>query len=144
MVALQIAFCAPYNPGMSRFVIEHLPRTRATYELAPVDYEDARAWLNQLRFASLIRTTELIAAIEAGMGVALTQSDMSMALRAGDEALLITLSFGVLLAWAQGKIPPLPEDWRLLLVTVKAPGEPAPSPMLEVKVAEEFLTGEPG
>lgn len=77
------------------------------------------------------------------MGVTLTQADVSMALRPGDEALLITLSFGVLLAWAQGKIPPLPEDWRVLLLTVKAPGDPAPSPVLEAKVAEEFLSGEP-
>ncbi len=128
---------------MSRFVIEHLPRTRAVYELAPLEYEDARVWLNQLRFTSLVRTTELIAAIEAGMGVALTQSDMSMALRPGDEALLITLSFGVLLAWAQGKIPPLPEDWRCLLLIVKAPDDEAASPVLEAKVAEEFLSGEP-
>lgn len=128
---------------MSRFVIEHLPRARATYELMPLEYEDARIWLNQLRFTSLVRTTELIAAIEAGMGVTLTQADVSMALRPGDEALLITLSFGVLLAWAQGKIPPLPEDWRVLLLTVKAPGDPAPSPVLEAKVAEEFLSGEP-
>ncbi len=128
---------------MSRFVIEHLPRTRATYELTPVDYEDARVWLNQLRFDSLIRTTELIAAIEAGMGVMLAQSDTLMALRPGDEALLITLSFGVLLAWAQGKIPPLPEDWRCLLLTVKAPGEPEGTPVLEAKIAEEFLSGEP-
>ncbi len=127
---------------MSRFVIEHLPRTRATYELAPLDYEDARVWLNQLRFTSLIRTTELIAAIETGMGVTLTQSDASMALRPGDEALLITLSFGVMLAWAQGKIPPLPEDWRVLLLTVKAPSEAETSPVLEAKVAEEFLSGE--
>ena len=44
-----------------------------------------------------------------------------MRLAPGDEALLIELSFPVLVAWAEGKIPPLEEDWRFLWVRVEQP-----------------------
>lgn len=127
----------PYNPPMSRFVIEHLPRSPATYVAAPLDYEQVKAWIQHSGFISLVRTTELISAIEAGAGVKLTQSDTSVALRPGDEALLITLSFGVLIAWAEGKIPPLPEDWRCLLLTVEAPHKTL-HPVQELAVAEDL------
>ncbi|MDQ6759871.1 MAG: hypothetical protein M3Z32_08410 [Acidobacteriota bacterium] len=117
---------------MSRFVIEHLPRTAATYRVVPVQHEQAIAWMQKADFASLVRTTELIAAIEAAMGVTLIQTDLSMALRPGDEALLITVSFGVLLAWAEGKIVPLQEDWRFSLLMV----EPAAHHALALREVE--------
>ncbi len=43
-----------------------------------------------------------------------------MSLRTGDEAVLISLSFGVLLASVQGNFPPLPEDWRCSLLLVES------------------------
>ena len=104
-----------------RFAIEHLPRTLATYRVTPVDYNSARTWLADGDFTSLVRTTELAGAISAGLGVTLAQADASMALRPGDEALLICLSFSVLLAWAEGGIVPLEEDWRCLLLQVAQP-----------------------
>ena len=110
-----------YNPNMRRFAIEHLPRTLATYHVTPVDYNEARTWLAGGEVTSLVRTTELIGAIRAGLGVALDQSDTLMALQPGDEVLLISLSFSVLLAWAQGNIVPLDEDWRCLLLQVENP-----------------------
>jgi hypothetical protein len=120
---------------MSRFVIEHLPRAAATYEVTPLNHEQATLWLQQVNLVSVVRTTEMITAIEAFLGVTLSQSDVPVALRPGDEALLVTLSFGVLLAWAEGKIAPLPEDWRWASLRVKAPTEFS-SPDLEIAVAE--------
>jgi len=120
---------------MSRFVIEHLPRTAATYHVVPVEHAQAKAWMQKADFASLVRTTELIAAIEAAMGVTLSQTDISMALRPGDEALLITVSFGVLLAWAEGKIVPLQEDWRFSLLMVEPPAH-HPLAQREVELPE--------
>jgi len=99
--------------------------------------------MRELPVDSLIRTTELIAAIEVGMGISLTQSEDLMALRAGDEALLITLSFGVLLAWAEGKIPPLPEDWRCLLLRVEDPRIAVPTPALHVALATDVPQATP-
>lgn len=64
----------------------------------------------------------MIAAIGAGMGVRLIQSAMPLAIHPGDEALLITLAFGVLPAWAEGKMVPLEEDWRCTSLSVEAPG----------------------
>ena len=122
---------------MARFVIEHLPRIAAQYRVIPVDYAQARAWIQQADVTSLVRTTEMISAVEAAMGISLQQADSSMTLLAGDEALLIGLSFGVLLAWAEGQISPLPEDWRCLSVTVKA-GDEVTSPRAgEMAVALE-------
>src|SRR3954447_21682971 len=112
---------AGYNPCMKRFAIEHLPRTVATYGVTSVDYEQARTWLAAGEITSLVRTTELTGAIQAGLGIELQQADLSMALRPGDSALLIGLSFSVLLAWAEGNIVPLPEDWRCLLLHVENP-----------------------
>jgi hypothetical protein len=109
-----------YNSIM-RFAIEHLPRIAATYQVTPVDYKAARSWLTDSDLTSLVRTTELAGAIEGGFGVTLAQADMSISLKPGDEALLICLSFSVLLAWAQGGIIPLEEDWRCLLVQVQNP-----------------------
>ena len=88
---------------MSRFTIEHLPRAIATYNVSPVTYAETRIWLATGKLISLVRTTELIGAIRDGLGVALEQADESMVLQTGDEALLISLSFSVLLAWAQGR-----------------------------------------
>lgn len=110
-----------YCPNMKRFVIEHLPRSSARYVVNPVDFAAAREWLSGGQVTSLVRTTELIGAIRGGLGVALEQSDASMALREGDEALLISLSFSVLLAWAEGGIVPLEDDWRCLMLRVDAP-----------------------
>jgi hypothetical protein len=106
---------------MKRFVIEHLPRAVATYQVTPVSYSDTRDWLSAGALVSLVRTTELIEAIQEGLGVGLEQSDGSMALAPGDEALLISLSFSVLLAWAEGGIVPLEDDWRCVLLAVEEP-----------------------
>jgi hypothetical protein len=122
---------------MSRFVIEHLPRTAATYRVVPLEHEQAKAWMEESELASLIRTTELIAAIEAGMSVTSNQTDISMALGPGDEALLITLSFGVLLAWAEGKILPLQEDWRFFLLTVESAHPLSPARVQRAEVSSE-------
>lgn len=121
---------------MSRFLIEHLPQAPAAYTVAPLNFEDWQTWLKHSLFISLIRTTEMIAAIEKSAGLRLHQSDHYMTLRPGDEAVLVTLSFGVLLAFAEGQISPLPEDWRCLLITVAAPAEPVPSLLAESAVLE--------
>jgi hypothetical protein len=65
---------------MQRFTIEHLPRTPATYQVTPVDYAQARAWLGAGKVISLVRTTELLSAVAAGFGMALEQSDTLMML----------------------------------------------------------------
>lgn len=130
-----------YNPGMSRFVIEHLPRASATYRVVALEFDQAKTWLHKSEFASLVRTTELITAIETAMGVTLKQTDVAMSLHPGDEALLITLSFGVLLAWAEGYIVPLEEDWRLSLIVVESPHHPWPALMgREEELAWDSLT----
>jgi hypothetical protein len=127
---------------MSRFVIEHLPRLAAQYQAVPVDHNQARSWLRQPGLISLIRTTELISAIDAGLGVSLVQSDDSMTMQKGDEALLVGLSFGVLLAWAEGKIPPLAEDWRCISLMVEDTTDRAPAPVLKAVVAEPISADE--
>jgi hypothetical protein len=113
-----------------RFAIEHLPKTPATYQVTPADYSEARRWLADGEVVSLIRTTELIGAIRAGLGASLDQADQLTAMRRGDEALLITLSFSVLLAWAEGDIVPLEADWRCLIVRVADPDETIAPPVL--------------
>jgi hypothetical protein len=125
---------------MKRFAIEYLPRAVATYHVTPIEYSQARTWLGAGELTSLIRTTELIGAIGAGFGCSLEQSETSMSLAPGDEALLISLSFSVLLAWAEGNIVPIDDDWRCLLLHVEEPRRPA-SP-LAVAVAEP-ITSEP-
>jgi hypothetical protein len=77
--------------------MEHLPRAIATYDVNPVNWGQAKLWLEQSGLISAVRTTEMITAIRAGMDVELTPSPSTVAIRPGDEALLITLSFGVLL-----------------------------------------------
>ena len=99
------------------------PRAIATDNVSPVTDVETRNWLATGKLISLVRTTELIGAIRDGLGVALEQADESMVLQTGDEALLISLSFSVLLAWAQGGIVPLEEDWRCLLVQVRNPSD---------------------
>jgi hypothetical protein len=84
----------------------------------------------------------MITAIKAGMDVELTPSPSTVSIRAGDEALLITLSFGVLLAWAEQNIEPLPEDWRCTLLRVQARSELQPSNTLLAALREE-VAGEP-
>jgi hypothetical protein len=106
---------------MKRFAIEHLPRSSATYTVRPVETSQARGWLAAGDVVSLVRTTELAGAISAGLGVTLEQADQSMTLQPGDTALLISLSFSVLLAWAEGNIVPLDEDWRCLILHVENP-----------------------
>jgi hypothetical protein len=124
-----------------RFAIEHLPRTLATYQVSPLEFNDARAWLGADDVISLVRTTEMIGAIRAGFGLSLEQSDTSMALRPGDQALLITLSFSVLLAWAQGNLAPRSDDWRCLLLDVQTPSN-AISTMSAAEASG--LTSDPG
>jgi hypothetical protein len=63
----------------------------------------------------------MISAVKAAMEFTLSQSAACVALRPGDEALLITLSFSVLLAWAEDNIAPLPEDWRCISLRVRRP-----------------------
>jgi hypothetical protein len=108
---------------MSRYVMEHLPRATATYDVNPVNSDETKLWLEQSGVISAVRTTEMITAIKAGMDVELAPSPSTVAIRPGDEALLITLSFGVLLAWAEQNIAPLPEDWRCMLLKVQARSE---------------------
>jgi hypothetical protein len=122
---------------MSRFLIEHLPQAPAAYTVAPLSFQDWQTWVQHSLFVSLIRTTEMISAIESTAGITLHQADHYMSLRPGDEAVLVTLSFGVLLAFAEGQIPPLPEDWRCLLLTVASPAEPVPELMTEALVLED-------
>ena len=100
--------------------MEHLPRSVARYAVTPVCYDEARTWLAQPGISSLIRTTEVIGAIGAGLGITLEQTDAPMTIQAGDEVLLISLSFSVLLAWAEGGIIPLEDDWRCLFLKVEA------------------------
>src|SRR3954452_5050219 len=123
---------------MKRFAIEHLPRAVATYQVTPVDYDTARAWLADDNVISLVRTTELVGAIGTGLSTVLTQSDTTMTLQPGDEALLISLSFSVMLAWVEGGIIPLSDDWRCLLVRVTSP-EPA-SPRLETATSRDLTS----
>jgi hypothetical protein len=113
---------APYNSRMGRFLMEHLPRASAVYKATPLDFPEAAAWLGKGEFVSAVRTTEMIDAIQSAMNVTLKQSAMPVSLEPGDEALIITLSFGVLLAWAEERMTPLPEDWRCILLKVQAPG----------------------
>lgn len=108
---------------MGRFVIEHLPRSHARYEVSPLSYAEALDWIQSGSSYSLVRTTELIEAMEKGAGIALTQADALMEIGAGDEALLVSLSYSVLLACAEGDIAPLPEDWRFFLLRVEKAGE---------------------
>ena len=124
---------------MGRYAIEHLPRAAATYRVTPLDYTEARSWLTSGATTSLIRTTELIGAVRAGFEYPLEQSDASKSLRPGDEALLICLSFSVLLAWAEGDILPMPEDWRCLLLRV-GQARPDDPPLVE-EAPEEFTSG---
>ena len=104
---------------MASFVIEHLPRMAARYTVTPVTTRQVRTWLSERELHSLVRTTELIGSIRECFGILLTQADQAMALRPGDQALLVSLSFSVLLAWAQGEIAPLDEDWRCFLLEVE-------------------------
>ena len=126
---------------MKRFAIEHLPRSLATYEVIPVDHSEARAWLAAGDVTSLVRTTELIGAIHAGLGVQLDQADQLMSLQHGDQALLISLSFSVLLAWAEGDIVPLDDDWRCLLLQVVSPPARVTPTMM---ATSEDLASSPG
>jgi hypothetical protein len=100
--------------------MEHLPRASAVYKATPLDYPEAAAWVEKGEFVSAVRTTEMIDAIQSAMNVPLTQSAMPVSLEPGDEALMITLSFGVLLAWAEERMAPLPQDWRCILLKVQA------------------------
>ena len=122
---------------MGRYVMEHLPRATATYEVSPVNWDQAKQWLKKRDVVSAVRTTEMTTAIKAGMGVELTPSPSTVAIRPGDEALLITLSFGVLLAWAEQDIAPLPEDWRCTLLRVQARSEVQHSDTLAAAIGEE-------
>src|SRR5207248_165094 len=81
-------------------------------------------------------------AIEAGLGVSLVQSEASIALKDGDEAVLIGLSFGVLLAWAEDKIAPLAEDWRCLSLIVQNSSTAPSAPALETAVVEPISSNE--
>src|SRR5436305_11199308 len=133
---------ASYNPEMGRFVMEHLPRAAAVYDVTPLEYEQAKQWLQKGNPVSIIRTTEMIAAVQAALGFTLSQSDASVALQPGDEALLITLSFSVLLAWAEDNIAPLPEDWRCLSLRVRPP-EPISMLRNELVTSVDLLSEDP-
>lgn len=122
---------------MGRFVMEHLPRVTATYDVSPVNWEQAKLWLEQSSVISAVRTTEMITAIKAGLDVELAPSPLTVAIHPGDEALLITLSFGVLLAWAEQNIAPLPEDWRCMLLSVQTRSELQPSNAVAAAMGEE-------
>lgn len=126
---------------MGRYVMGHLPRATATYDVNPVDSDQAKLWLEENSVISAVRTTEMIAAIKAGMGVELAPSPSTVAIRPGDEALLITLSFGVLLAWAEQNIAPLPEDWRCILLRVQARSELQPLNTLAAAIGETVADG---
>jgi hypothetical protein len=127
---------------MSRFVMEHLPRAAALYDATPLNYEAAKHWLQTASASSLIRTTEMITAVETAMSLPLSQSDSSVSLRPGDEALLITLSFSVLLAWAEDNIAPLREDWRCILIRVRPP-QPASTLPEGMLAAVDLASEEP-
>src|ERR1700761_483363 len=87
-----------YTPGMCHYVMEHLPKATATYDVIPADWDQPKHWLEQSGLISAVRTTELITAIKAGMDVELAPSPSTVAIRPGDETLLITLSISVALA----------------------------------------------
>ncbi len=106
--------------------------------MSPLEYAQAEEWIESSEFHSLVRTTELIAAMRAGMGITLSQSDLSMSLRQGDEALLISLSYGVLLASAQGGIVPLPEDWRFSLLLLEPSDHKSESAQV-ARITEDLL-----
>jgi hypothetical protein len=127
---------------MSRFVIEHLPRAAAVYAATSLNYEAARHWLQNGNPCSLIRTTEMISAVQTAMGLPLSQSDVLVSLQPGDEALLITLSFSVLLAWAEDNIAPLREDWRCILLSVRHPGS-STTPGNNMVASVDLLSEEP-
>ena len=127
---------------MSRFVIEHLPRAAAVYEARPLNYEAAKHWLQTGNPCSLIRTTEMISAVQTAMSFPLSQSDVPVTLQPGDEALLITLSFSVLLAWAEDNIAPLREDWRCILLSVRHPGS-STTPGNNMVASVDLLSEEP-
>lgn len=122
--------------------MEHLPRAAAVYDASPLEYESAKRWLQTGTPSSLIRTTEMIAAVQASMNIALSQAEMLITLKPGDEALLLTLSFSVLLAWAEDNITPLPEDWRCILLRVRRP-EPASTPPNDMVASVDLLSEEP-
>ncbi len=122
--------------------MEHLPRAVAVYGVAPLEYEQAKQWLRKGNPVSTIRTTEMIAAVQAGFGFTLSQSDASVALKPGDEALLITLSFSVLLAWAEENIAPLPEDWRCISLRVRPP-ESLSMPENELVTSVDLVSEDP-
>ena len=122
--------------------MEHLPRAAAVYNASPLTCEEAKDWLLEENPLSMIRTTEMIGAVQAGMGVRLSQSDASVTLQSGDEALLITLSFSVLLAWAEDNLAPLSEDWRCILLRVRG-GESISTTQNAVATSVDLLSEEP-
>jgi hypothetical protein len=127
---------------MRRFLIEQLPRTPASYLITPLSFEGWRTWMEQSSFDSLVQTAEMIDAIEAALNMPLVPSDAVLHLKPGDEAVLVTLSFGVLLAWAEGKIAPLPEDWRCLTLTVSSPESGSPLILEAAVVDSEIIEGD--
>jgi len=125
--------------------MEHLPRVTATYDVNPVEWHQAKLWLEQSGVISAVRTTEMISAIKASMEVELPPSPSTVAMRPDDEALLITLSFGVLLAWAEENISPLREDWRCMLLRVQTRSDLQSSNALAAAIGAKFAdepTGE--
>ena len=48
--------------------MEHLPRAAAVYDVTPLEYEEAKQWLQKRHPVSIIRTTEMIAAVQAALG----------------------------------------------------------------------------
>ena len=71
------------------------------------------------------------------MDFALAPSPSTVEIHPGDETLLITLSFGVLLAWAEQNIAPLPEGWRCMLLRVQARSGLQPSSALAAAIGED-------
>lgn len=65
--------------------MEHLPRATATYDVNPVNSDQAKLWLEQSAVISAVRTTEMITAIKAGMDVDLAPSPSTVAIRPGEE-----------------------------------------------------------
>ena len=112
------------------------------YAATSLNYEAARHWLQNGNPCSLIRTTEMISAVQTAMGLPLSQSDVLVSLQPGDEALLITLSFSVLLAWAEDNIAPLREDWRCILLSVRHPGS-STTPGNNMVASVDLLSEEP-
>lgn len=64
--------------------MEHLPRATATYDVSPVNWDQAKLWLEQSSVISAVRTTEMITAIKAGMDVELAPSPSTVAIRPDD------------------------------------------------------------